>query len=242
MKERIQIALVTVAILAIGMVLGFWLAWHRPLPHPAWIGGPAPRPDDHRPRFTPEQVESFRKQIGLLQPALQDFQDRFTAIDTDFHTKVDALLTDKQRALAPAHHEMAVDWVGDFTRMAEDRVGGPQNPSLEGLPGLHPHQSRALMTLIRVLMYEPTVRIMTDRFQLTPEQQTQLRSLMEARRQAVLALCQDHPLPLDRLYFSMRDLGLLHEPGPDDHPPGGITGPGSVSSDHPSFPLPPPAK
>ena len=247
MKEKIQIAFVTVGILVVGMFLGFWLAWHRPLPHPAWIGGPAPHPDDNRPdnrpQFSPEQVEAFRKQVDLLQPALQDFQIRFTALDADFHTKLEALLTDQQKALHPRHDMQEVDWVGDFTRMAEDRVGGPQNgpqnPPLEGLPGLHPHQGKALMSLIRILMYEPSVRIMTDRFQLTPEQQTQLRALMEERRQALLALCRDHPLPLDQLYFSMRDLGLMNDGGHGESAAG--PGPGSVSPDH-STPPPPAAK
>ena len=240
MKEKIQIAFVTVSILIVGMVLGFWLAWHRPLPHPAWIGGPQFRPDDHRPRFTPEQVEAFRKQIDLLQPELKDFQDRFTALDADFHSKFSALLDDKQKALLSPHHEEPIDWAGDFNRMAEDRVGGPSAPPLESLPGLHPHQNRALMTLIRILMYEPTVRIMTERYQLTPDQQTQLRLLMEQRRQSLITLCQEHPLPLDKLYFSMHDLGLLHDPGQDDHPPG--PGPGNVSADHPPLPPLPPAK
>jgi len=232
MKEKIQIAFVTVGILVVGMLLGFWLAWHRPLPHPAWLGGPAPhaggnRPDaDNRPQFSPEQVDAFRKQIDLLQPALQDFQTRFTALDADFHAKLDALLTDQQKALHPHHDMQAVDWVGDFTHMAEDRVGGPP---IEGLPGLHPHQGKALMTLLRILMYEPTVRILTDRYQLTPDQQTQLRALMEERRQALIALCRDHPLPLDQLYFSMRDLGLLQDNGHAN----------SVSPDH-STPPPPP--
>ena len=240
MKEKIQIAFVTVGILVVGMFLGFWLAWHRPLPHPAWIGGPGPRSGDNRPdnrpQFSPEQVDAFRKQIDLLQPALQDFQTRFTALEADFHTKFDALLTDPQKALHPHHDTQEVDWVGDFTHMAEDRVSGPPAPPIEGLPGLHPHQGKALTTLLRILMYEPNVRILTDRYQLTPDQQTQLRALMETRRQALIALCRDHPLPLDQLYFSMRDLGLLHEGGHGEQAAG--PGPNSVSPDHSTPPTP----
>ncbi len=252
MKEKIQIAFVTVGILVVGMFLGFWLAWHRPLPHPAWIGGPGPRSGDNRPdnrpQFSPEQVDAFRKQIDLLQPALQDFQTRFSVLDADFHTKFDALLTDQQKALHPHHDMQGVDWVGDFTRMAEDHVGGPQGgqagaptPPIEGLPGLHPHQGKALMTLLRILMYEPTLRIVTDRYQLTSDQQTQLRALMEERRQALIALCRDHPLPLDQLYFSMRDLGLLPDSGGGHGEQAAGPGPDSVLPDHSTPPAPAPS-
>ncbi len=225
MSERIKSVAAGLAILLLGVVVGYWFAYRQPLPPSAWLGktlggsgsasenGPAGEPP--RPHFTPQQLSQFNQRLQEIQPELEAFQQKFVAINADYHTKLAALLTDAQRARLSEHKNPesksnSVDWVADFNLMATDRVGetSPDKPtnSVKGV-------NRSVLTAFRITMYRPNLAIMTDRLQLTPDQQTQLQQLMEARRQAFLNLLDQSPLPLDKLYFSMRDLGLLPQPG-----------------------------
>jgi len=220
MREKLNIVLAAAVLLAVGMALGFWLALRRPLPPPALLAGrPEHGEEQHAPPLTPAQVAQFNERLRAIEPDVVAFQTQFAALDDDFHVRFGALLTEAQRPLHADHHPQAVDWVSDFNRMAEGRagIGGPTPPPLDRLPGFRPHEGRALFALMRILMYEPSLHIMTERYRLTPDQQVQLRILLAQRRQALLVLMDRQPLPLDRLYFMMRDLGMVREEAA--HPP-----------------------
>ncbi|HEY8965139.1 MAG TPA: hypothetical protein VIM58_01775 [Candidatus Methylacidiphilales bacterium] len=267
MKTRLPIALGGVAILLVGLALGWWIALRRPpapLPPVPWTGpgrppkeGEAKRDDrKERPKPTAEQVAKFRAEFDQqIAPELEAFQKGYTALTQDFDAKFDALLTPEQHALRERMRgpggspgSGGVDWIAEFRSLADARVGGPQEgaagPQGPGPgPGNDPRnrrrqQERLQRALLHVVMYEPFLRLSVDTFKLTPEQTAATAKLMEERRVAFLKLADAHPLPFDRLYLSLRELGFLPPPGGN----AGNAGPGGNDQPPQPAPAPQPAK
>ena len=209
MKGKIFAALTGLTILLIGLLLGYLLGQYRPIPAlGGWLSGAhekGPRPTV-APTHTPEQLAQFNQRLEAMQPEVEAFQKEYLAIHNDFHARLIALLTDAQRARMNPQAKEAVDWIGGFNTLAATRVGEAVPATLAGT---HQPPTRTLARVLFMLMYKPALHIAADKYHLTPEQQTQLQQLFEARRQAFLTLLEQHPLPLDEVYFSMRDLGLL---------------------------------
>ncbi len=217
MKARIQSAILSLVILSAGVVLGLWLA-ERPLPPLGFLGarphpGEVPPPPPH---LTPEQRQAFDRALTELQPQVEAFQKGFTSLQAAYHTRMNGILTETQRAKRTPMPE--IDWVGDFNLLARARIGEPIDAGLPGMQDDADHARSLYLALLRIIMYEPSLRIVTDKYQLTPDQQVQVRAAMEERRAAFLKLAQENPLPVDRIYALLRDLGLLapspHTAGP----------------------------
>lgn len=219
MKSRIPSAILGLVILGVGVVLGRWLA-ERPLPPLGFLGHAPHRADEAPPppppRLTPAQRAAFDQGLAALQPQVEAFQKGFTAVQAAYHERSNAILTPEQRAKRGP--QLEVDWVGDFNLMARSRAGEPVDAGLPGLQDDADHARAAYLALFRIVMYEPSLRIVTDKYGLTPDQQVQVRAAMEDRRLAFLKLAQENPLPVDRIYALLRDLGVLPPTPPPPAP------------------------
>ncbi|SDT92081.1 hypothetical protein SAMN05444156_0754 [Verrucomicrobium sp. GAS474] len=248
MKTRLPLILGSVAILLVGVALGWWITLHLPpplLPPVPWTGpGAPPRPGDaarddrdkdkdknRRPAPTAEQIAKLRAEMAEIEPELAAFQKDYLALTKDYDDRFAALLTDEQKKLREQMRgpggggSGGVDWIAEFHGLAENRLG-PQAQQAQPAPfGAAPgaagdndgrtrrrQQERLFRALLHIVMYEPFLRLTADSFHLTPEQTAATEKLMEARRVAFLKLADTHPLPFDRLFLSLRNLGFLPPP------------------------------
>lgn len=196
MKETLRIILLTLAIFIAGVCAGLSLhgIFRMPPPpfgplgeirpgSPPWgHGGPGREP------WSQDKMREMKAEMEKLQPEIDAFQAKVQAIETNFRTKLDTLLTPEQRKLLPPSPQMGEksSRPGGMGR-APSPFGGP----LEGL---------AIFTIIR-----PALDHLTDELKLTVPQQVALKQLLLERRQQFLDLVDTTPPPSLKLGRFMRE-------------------------------------
>ncbi|HLX37953.1 MAG TPA: hypothetical protein VKR29_09130, partial [Candidatus Binataceae bacterium] len=117
MRGNVLLVLATVALFVAGLIVGVWTQRTRPVPpppigvmgefqkqHPTYVPGP---PVNRRPWFVggatgpgghaPVSPQEIRKQMAILMPQIADFQQKVDAIEQQFRTAFNTILTADQK-------------------------------------------------------------------------------------------------------------------------------------------------
>ncbi len=193
MRGNVLIVLATVALFVAGLFVGVWTQRSRPVPpppvgpmgefgqahHPGFAAAPAPRrapwfvggtgAGGHRP-VSPQEI---RKQMAILMPQIADFQQKVDAIEQQFRTSFDAILTPEQK--------QKLDTI-------TKRLASFPDP----LPGCAPGMGPIFVSMV---IYRPTFEHLSEDLTLDDQQQHQLMDLLSERRNKLLALVDATPPP-----------------------------------------------
>jgi hypothetical protein len=192
MRGNVLVVLATVTLFVAGLFVGVWTQRNRPVPppplgpmgefgqahHPNFAAAPAtrrapwfvgPGSSGHRP-VSPQEI---RKQMAILMPQIADFQQKVDAIEQQFRTSFDAILTPEQR--------QKLDTI-------TKRLASFPDP----LPGCAPGMGPIFVSMV---IYRPTLDHLSEDLTLDEKQQHQLMDLLTARRNNLLALVDATPPP-----------------------------------------------
>src|SRR5271166_6136210 len=114
MRGNVLVVLATVALFVAGLFVGVWTERSRPLPPPPGPmkefqppGNAMPAPAASRQKWfvggngpggrLPVSPQELRKRLDLLIPQIADFQQRVDAIEQQFRTAFNAILTPDQK-------------------------------------------------------------------------------------------------------------------------------------------------
>jgi hypothetical protein len=192
MRGNVLVVLATVALFVAGLLVGVWTQRSRPLPppplgpmgefqHPGAQPPSAP-PVRRQPWFVggngpeghpPVSPQELRKKLDLLIPQIADFQQRVDAIEQQFRTSFDAILTADQKEKLDA-----------LTK----RLASFPDP----LPGCAPGMGPIFVSMV---IYRPTFEHLSEDLSLNDQQQHQLMDLLTERRNKLLKLVDETPPP-----------------------------------------------
>jgi len=132
-----------------------------------WFVGPGS--GGHRP-VSPQEI---RKQMAILMPQIADFQQKVDAIEQQFRTAFDSILTPDQK--------QKLDTI-------TKRLASFPDP----LPGCAPGMGPIFVSMV---IYRPTFEHLSQDLTLDDKQQHQLMDLLTERRNRLLALVDATPPP-----------------------------------------------
>lgn len=195
MRGNVLAILATVALFVAGLAVGVWTERSRPLPPPplgpmgefqrpgasgrASMPAPAARPQPWYVGGTgaggrhPVSPQELRKKLDILIPQIADFQQKVDAIEQEFRTAFNAILTPDQKQKLDA-----------ITK----RLASFPDP----LPGCAPGMGPIFVSMV---IYRPTSEHLSEDLALDDKQQHQLMDLLTERRNKLLALVDATPPP-----------------------------------------------
>jgi hypothetical protein len=194
MRGNVLVVLATVALFVAGLFVGVWTQRSRPVPPPRPMeefqhrgstaaSAPAPR---RQPWFIggtgtnghqPLSPQELRTQIEGIIPQIADFQQKVDAIEQRFRTSFNAILTPDQK--------QKLD-------MITKRLASFPDP----LPGCAPGMGPIFVSMV---IYRPTLEHLSEDLSLDDKQRQQLKDLLTARRDSLLALVDATPPPSFKL-------------------------------------------
>jgi hypothetical protein len=193
MRGNVLLVLATIALFVAGLFVGVWTQRTRPVPpppigvmgefqkqHPTyssaptvhrrpWFVGGATGPGGHAP-VSPQEI---RKQMAILMPQIADFQQKVDAIEQEFRTAFNTILTSDQK--------QKLDII-------TKRLASFPDP----LPGCAPGMGPIFVSMV---IYRPTFEHLSEDLTLDDKQQHQLMDLLVERRNKLLALVDATPPP-----------------------------------------------
>ena len=192
MRGNVLVVLATVALFVAGLFVGVWTQRTRPVPpppvgpmgefgqahHPGFQAAPATGrapwfvgtgPGGHRP-VSPQEI---RQQMAILMPQIADFQQKVDAIEQQFRTSFDAILTSDQKQ--------------KLDTITKRRASFP-----DPLPGCAPGMGPIFVSMV---IYRPTFEHLSEDLTLNDKQQHRLMDLLTDRRNKLLALVDATPPP-----------------------------------------------
>jgi hypothetical protein len=207
MSERLQVVAVTILVFMLGLGVGVWTQRIWPVPPPPirlmgefgppplhGFGFPGPpSPEQWMLGLAPGQQISTRRmraRIEALEPRIDAFRHKVDAIEGDFHTKLDALLTPEQRS--------------KLNILGTSMPHGPPPPPIPGCAG------EMGDLFVPMVIYVPTLDRLSEVLQLNQNQRNQLKTLMVERRAQMLALVDNTPPPS----FSLGQILVQSAEGP----------------------------
>jgi len=193
MRGNVLVVLATVALFVAGLFVGVWTERSRPVPpppvgpmgefqHPA---GSMPAPA-RQPWFVsangpggrqPISPQELRRALQGIIPQITDFQQKVDAIEQQFRTAFNAILTPEQKQKLNA-----------ITK----RLASFPDP----LPGCAPGMGPIFVSMV---IYRPTYEHLSEDLALDDQQQHQLMDLLIQRRNKLLALVDATPPPSFKL-------------------------------------------
>ncbi len=196
MRGNVLVVLATVALFVAGLFVGVWTQRSRPVPpppvgpmgefqHPGSMAAP-PSPPRRQPWFIggtganghqPVSPQELRTQIEGIIPQIADFQQKVDAIEQRFRTSFDAILTPEQK--------QKLDTI-------TKRLASFPDP----LPGCAPGMGPIFVSMV---IYRPTLEHLSEDLTLDDKQRQQLKDLLTARRDSLLALVDATPPPSFKL-------------------------------------------
>ena len=206
MRGNLLVILATVALFAAGLFVGVWTQRSRPLPPPplgvmgefqgSGRAAPAPR---RAPWFVSGSgggghsinPQELRKKLDVFIPQIADFQQKVDAIEQQFKTAFDAILTPEQKQKLEA-----------ITK----RLASFPDP----LPGCAPGMGPIFVSMV---IYRPTYEHLSEDLSLDEKQQHELMDLLTTRRNNLLALVDATPPPS----FKFPDM-VNPDPAEQSHP------------------------
>lgn len=187
MKDTLRIVVLTLVVFGAGLLTGIWTQHIHRFPSPPMgpLGEISPdfRPWGHdfsgHPHFpmSAEKAAEIQAEMDKIRPEVEAFQQKLRTIESDFRTKLEAMLTPDQRKLMPP----APPLPGDGDKNGPFQFGSHFQGPLEGL---------AIFTIIT-----PLQEFLTTNLKLTDAQQATLKQLLLDRRQRFLELVDATPPP-----------------------------------------------
>ncbi len=194
MRGNLQVIVITVVIFVGGLAVGVWTQQTRPMPPPpigpmGEFGGPSGGPPRFEEPFGPPPPnggglsrEDIRGRTDLLMRQLAAFRAKMDAIERQFRDAFEAILNPDQR--------------GKLDRTTK-RLRDLPDP----LPGCGSVMGPVFVSMV---IYRPTLEMLTQDLDLDQAQQKQLTGLLIERRNQMLTLVDDTPPPSFRLGREMR--------------------------------------
>jgi hypothetical protein len=190
MRGNVLVVLATVALFVAGLFVGVWTERSRPLPPPPGpmhefqtTGRGMPAPAAARQKWFVEgngpggrlgvSPQELRKRLDLLIPQIADFQQRVEAIEEQFRTAFNAILTPDQKQK-----------LDTITKRLESFP--------DPLPGCAPGMGPIFVSMV---IYRPTYEHLSEDLTLDEKQRPQLMVLLIQRRNKLLALVDATPPP-----------------------------------------------
>jgi hypothetical protein len=192
MRGNVLVVLATVTLFVAGLYVGVWTQRTRPIPpppvgpmgefgraqHPGFSAAAQP---PRAPWFVgngragrrPVSPQEIRKQMAILMPQIAAFQQKVDAIEQEFRTSFDAILTADQRRKL----DLITKQLASFP---------------DPLPGCAPGMGPIFVSMV---IYRPTYEHLSEDLTLDDKQQHSLMVLLAERRNKLLALVDSTPPP-----------------------------------------------
>ena len=186
MKQRLIVAIFTIAVFCAGYFAGTWREGARPLPPPPGLVGAEfahPRQPETAWRDRPINRADLIKRIDSIKPQLDAFRSQMKEIEDGFSRAFDGLLTQEQRN----HHE----------EHAKKRPGGMK----ESGPPLTDNEVANLLfeQPAHTLLWDVVISVRLDSvardYRLDDVQREKVRALLKDRRDRVISLIDSSPSP-----------------------------------------------
>ncbi len=205
MKQRLIVAIFTIAVFCIGYFAGTWREGARPLPPPPGLVGAEfahPRQPETAWRDRPINRADLIKQIDSIKPQLDAFLAQMKVIEDGFMRDFNQLLTPDQRKYHEEH--------------AKKRPSGLK----ESGPPLTDDEVASLRFELPAhnLLWDVVVGMRLDSltrdYQLDDTQREIVRALLKERREKVIALIDSSPPPSVSLIRLAPFVQRLAQPAP----------------------------
>lgn len=200
MKQRVTIALLTIVLLGVGFGAGWWVAHSRctvPVPPPTLLGELTPkRPPEEAPATSQPKKSAPRapdpaklaKQIGELQPQIEEFRAKLEAIDRELDRRIEAILRPEQQKA----------WQKLVRRGEESRERERAEIALEtklSSDEIRELQLQPLHRLLGIIVVPIRVYWNTKQLKLDDAQKAQLTEHLKWRREQFIQLIDESPPP-----------------------------------------------
>lgn len=193
MKQRVLIALLTIAVLGAGFFAGIWTERNAcKVPKPPALLGELSTPAQSKLSPTPAapraNVGELAAEIEKLRPEIEKFRVRMLEIDREMDRDIDAILRPDQSEKFQA----IVKYYADL-RAKEAAAGTLSTPlTSEEITKL---QQKPLYKMLSIVVVPMRLEWNTRDLNLDEQQREQLRKLLEKRREKFLALVDSSPPP-----------------------------------------------
>ena len=149
--------------------------------------------------LTPQKVAELNRRLASLKPQMEAFRTRFNAIESDFHARLEGVLTDRLKKRLPAFDPLDED----FELYAGRRLREKNERSQTGALAIR---------FVLIVAYRPYLGHLARTLQLTEPQKVQVRTLLEERRVRFLSLVDEMPPPSLGIGPLLRQEGLAQAP------------------------------
>ena len=208
MKQFLLVVFMTVVGFAAGFGGRVWQEHHRPVPPPPLpilgeFGGARVSSNGHFNRA--ELVAEIEK----IKPQIDAFTQRMNAIEGDFHTKLQAVLTDEQKAaVAERQKKREAEHSAHASRPSPDS-GKPLSDERIGQLVQKPFYGMVSVVIIPLRLEE-----LSRELKLSKEQKMKVTELLKARREQFLTLLDSVPPPSLSLSRLAPEVQRLSQPNP----------------------------
>lgn len=192
MKQRVLIALLTIAVLGAGFGAGVWSERNScKVPKPPTLLGelsPVMKSAAASEPAPASKAAELAAEIERLRPQIESFRQRMLEIDREMDRDIDAILRPDQSKTFQAIVKKYAD-----LRAKEDAAGMISTPlTSEEITKL---QQKPLYKMLAIVVVPMRLEWNTKDLDLDEAQQAQLRRLLEKRREKFLALVDSSPPP-----------------------------------------------
>lgn len=192
MKQRLLIALLTVAVLGAGYAAGVWTERHScKIPKPPPLLGelsPAKKTDGAAAKSPAPNPAHLAAQIERLRPQVEHFRERMLEIDREMDQEIMPILNPQQRET----FQGIVKKYADLREKEDAALNSPTPLTSEEIIRL---QQKPLYKMLSIVVVPMRLEWNTKDLTLDPQQQAQLRTILEKRRTKFLELVDSSPPP-----------------------------------------------
>lgn len=192
MKQRLLIALLTVAVLGAGYGAGIWTERHScKIPQPPQLLGElsaAKKPGATAAKSPAPDPAHLAAEIERLRPQVEHFRERMLEIDREMDQDILTILDPRQRET----FEGIIRKYADLREKEDAALNSPTPLTAEEIIRL---QQKPLWKMLAIVVVPMRLEWNTKDLDLTPEQQAQLRTILEKRRTKFLELVDSSPPP-----------------------------------------------
>lgn len=193
MKQRVLIALLTIAIFGAGYFGGVWTERHacRVPPPPSRLLSELNAKSPATPASTPApgpNAAELARQIAELRPQIDAFRTRMEEIDREMDRDIDAMLTPEQRQV----FQGMVRYYADIRAKEDADLNRPVPLTSDEITHL---QQKPLYKMLAIVAVPMRLDWNSRQLKLDDAQREKLRQILEQRRAKFIALVDVSPPP-----------------------------------------------